>query len=459
MAGLFQGNGDITMKLGLVAGILSLSSTALWAQDTNSAKRPAVRTVLHCSQAIDVVAGKSMGSTTIVVEADKILEVVAGVQSRPGANTVELTGTCLPGLTDLHTHLSSGVRGTRRVGEGNLTDTVLLAAYNARKTLLAGFTTVRNMGDGDYETVALRDAINANLIEGPRIYTAGVAISSTGGHADPTNSLPIAQQGDLGPAESIINSPEEAFKAVRMHYKEHADCIKYMSSGGVLDVGSSVGNPQMTQAEANAIVEAAHDYGFTVGTHAIGAEGIRRAILAGVDSIEHGTFMDEDDVKLMKEHKTWYVPTVYANHYVAELAKKPNGGGLDPASIPKALMVGPHIMQQVRNAWHGGVRFAYGTDAGVFPNGENWRDFPLLVEAGIPPMYALQMATINAAQVLKHTEEWGSITPGKYADVIAVDGDPLQDMKVMSKVGFVMKSGVIYKNQGSAAPFRAMGLD
>jgi imidazolonepropionase-like amidohydrolase len=169
--------------------------------------------------------------------------------------------------------------------------------------------------------------------------------------------------------------------------------------------------------------------------------------------------MDEDDVKLMKEHKTWYVPTVYANHYVAELAKKPNGGGLDPASIPKALMVGPHIMQQVRNAWHGGVRFAYGTDAGVFPNGENWRDFPLLVEAGIPPMYALQMATINAAQVLKHTEEWGSITPGKYADVIAVDGDPLQDMKVMSKVGFVMKSGVIYKNQGSAAPFRAMGLD
>jgi imidazolonepropionase-like amidohydrolase len=330
-----------------------------------------------------------------------------------------------------------------------------MAAYNAQRTLLAGFTTVRNMGDSEYETVALRDAINAGIIEGPRIYTAGVPISSTGGHGDHTNALPLALQGDPGPDRSIINSPEEAYKAVRMHYKEHADCIKYMSSGGVLDVGSSVGNPQMTQEEANAIVQAAHDYGFTVGTHAIGAEGIRRAILAGVDSIEHGTFMDAVDVKLMKEHQTWYVPTVYANHYVAEQAKKPNGGGLDPASVPKALMVGPQIMTTVKAAWAGGVRFAYGTDAGVFPNGENWRDFPLLVEAGIPAMYALQMATVNAAKVLKQEDEWGSLTAGKYADVVEVEGNPLQDIQVLSKVSFVMKAGTVYKQHGEPVAFHA----
>lgn len=440
------------MKLTISAFILAaVSSTALYAQT-----EPAP-IILHCAEAIDVVAGKVMGKTTIVVQGEKIIEVTPGSQTKPGAVTIELAGTCMPGFTDLHTHLSSGIRGTKRVGEGNLTDATLMAAYNARKTLLAGFTTVRNMGDSDYETVALRDAINAGLVEGPRIYTAGVPISSTGGHADHTNSLPIALQGDPGPAQSIINSPDDAFKAVRIHYKEHADCIKFMSSGGVLDVGSSVGNPQMTQAEANAIVQAAHDYGFTVGTHAIGAEGIRRAIVAGVDSIEHGTFMDDTDVKLMKEHQTWYVPTVYANHYVAELAKKPNGGGLDQASVPKALMVGPQIMKTVKAAWQGGVRFAYGTDAGVFPNGENWRDFPLLVEAGIPVMYTLQMATINASQVLKHSDEWGSLTPGKYADVIAVDGNPLQNISLVGKISFVMKAGVVYKNEGKPLPFHARG--
>ncbi len=439
------------MKLKLAFPLLAFSSSmAVLGQSSTPAP-----IVIHCAKAIDVVAGAPLGQTTIVIEGEKIVEVVAGAQTRPGATTIEITGTCMPGFTDLHTHLSSGVRGTKRVGLGNLPDATLMAAYNARRTLLAGFTTVRNMGDTDYETVALRDAINAGMIEGPRIYTAGVPISSTGGHGDHTNSLPIALQGDPGPAESIINSPDEAYKAVRLHYKEHTDCIKYMSSGGVLDVGTSVGNPQMTQAEANAIVQAAHDYGFTVGTHAIGAEGIRRAILAGVDSIEHGTFMDETDVKLMKEHQTWYVPTVYANHYVAEQAKKPNGGGLDQASIPKALMVGPQIMKTIKAAMQGGVRFAYGTDAGVFPNGENWRDFPLLVEAGMTPMYTLQMATVNAAQVLKHTEEWGSLTPGKYADVIAVDGDPLQDISLVSKVSFVMKAGVVYKSQGKAVAFHA----
>src|SRR5262249_22817951 len=263
----------------------------------------------------------------------------------------------------------------------------------------AGFTTVRNLGDRDNEVAALRNAINGGILVGPRIYTAGRAIGSTGGHADHTDGYRDDLAGDPGPAEGIINSPDDAIKAVRMHYKKGDDVIKIMPSGGVLDQSSSGDNAQMTLDEIKAVVAAAHDYGFTVAAHAHGAEAIRRAVLGGVDSIEHGTFMDDADMKLMKEHGTWYVPTIIAGEYVMQKAKE---GWYPPQVARKAMEVGPKIMATAGKAYHEGVKIAFGTDAGVYPHGENAQEFVYMVQAGMPPMYAIQAATMHAAQLLKH---------------------------------------------------------
>jgi len=433
-----------------VSMLLLVGSRMACAQVSSPAATSPARIVLHCPAAIDVAQGKMLGQTTVVIEGGKIKSVAPGIQNEPGATVIDLPGeTCIPGLIDLHVHLSSS-GGRRGMGGQDFADAVLRAAYSARKTLLAGFTTVENVGDSNYETVSLRNAINQGWMEGPRIFTAGPAISTSGGHGDRSSRLPIDLQGDPGPAQNIINSPEDAYKAVRIHYKEHVDFIKFMSSGGVMDTGASVNNPQFTLEEAKAIVAAAHDYGFLATTHSMGAEAIRRAVLAGVDSIQHGTFMDDEDIRLMKERGTWYCPTVYANHYVAEQAQK---GNMQAESIPKALIVGPQIMKIVSKAYKAGVKFAYGTDTGVFAPGENWRDFPLLVEAGMPPIYAIQMATINAAQASKHEADLGSIAPGKAADIVAVKGDPLQDINLMGKIDFVMKAGVVYKQDGKELVF------
>jgi imidazolonepropionase-like amidohydrolase len=374
---------------------------------------------------------------------------VPGSESRPGATVVELPGeTCMPGLIDMHVHISDEYGPTHFSDEFTLNpaDHVIRSTVYAKRTLLAGFTTIRNMGDTDYETVALRNQINKGWIPGPRIFTAGPAIGSTGGHADPTDGLRHDLMDDAGPAKSIINGPDDAWKAVRQHYKEGADVIKIMTSGGVLDLSSSADNPQLTQEEINAIVAAAKDYGFTVAVHAHGAEAIRRAIIGGVDSIEHGTFMDDKDMQLMKEHGTFLVPTVYTGQYVAQMAKVP--GTYAPQVAEKALAVGPQLIKTVSAAYKAGVKFAYGTDEGVYAHGQNWRDFPLLVQAGIPPIYAIQMATVNASQLLKREKDVGSIAPGKYADVVAVPGNPLNDINLMSKVNFVMKGGTVYKQDG-----------
>jgi imidazolonepropionase-like amidohydrolase len=290
-----------------------------------------------------------------------------------------------------------------------------------------------------------RKSVAAGTVVGPRIFTAGPAISTTGGHADHTNGLSMDLQGDPGPLQSIFNGPDEARKVVRLHYKEGADLIKAMPSGGVMDLGTNGSGPQMTEDEIRAIVETAHDYGMKVAVHAHGAEAIRRSVVAGVDSVEHGTFMDDADIKLMKEHGTFYCPTVYTGQFVAEQAKK---GEYPPTVAKKALEVGPQIMKTVTRAYQGGVKFAYGTDAGVYPHGQNWEDFIYLVKAGLPPAYTLQMATINAAQLLGHEDELGTVAPGKYADLVAVPGNPLDDITVMSKVSFVMKAGVVYKRDG-----------
>ena len=418
------------------------------ARAEDSAQPPPV-TVIHCGHLLDSINGKMLGASTVIVENDRIREVSSASSTLPGAREIDLSKqTCLPGLIDSHTHLTGQFTRSSYSEKFrlNVADYAIRSTVFARKTLLAGFTTVRNLGDTDNESVALRNAINSGVVPGPRIFTAGRAIGSTGGHADPTNGFRDDLAGDPGPKVGIINSVEDAVKAVREHYKQNDDVIKIMPSGGVMDEGISGENPQMTLDEIKAVVETAHDYGFIVAAHAHGAEAIKRAVLGGVDSIEHGTYMNAEDMKLMVEHGTWYVPTIIAGDYVMRQAKIP--GFYPPQVAAKALAVGPLIQATAGRAYKAHLKIAFGTDAGVYPHGENAHEFELMVDAGMPQMFVLQAATISAAQLLRHDKDLGSVTAGKFADLVAVDGDPLANISVMKQMSFVMKAGVIYKIGG-----------
>jgi imidazolonepropionase-like amidohydrolase len=421
------------------------------AAETDAAARADAATVtaLHCGHFIDVVAGKTSGATTIVVAGSRIKEVIDGTVTPAGAAVIDLQNqTCMPGLIDSHVHLTEQFSKTYYSDKfrWNVADYAVRSTVFAQRTLLAGFTTVRNLGDLANESAALRDAINAGVLPGPRIFTAGLAIGSTGGHADPTDGYRSDLAGDPGPQLGIINSPEDAAKAVRLHYKAGDDVIKIMPSGGVLDESTSGDNSQLTLEEIRAVVATARDYGFAVAAHAHGAEAIRRAVLGGVDSIEHGTFMDAADIKLMVEHGTWYVPTIVAGDFVARQAQVP--GYFPPQVAAKAAAIGPLIMATARRAYLGHVKIAFGTDSAVSPHGQNAHEFELMVQAGMPPMFTLQAATINAAQLLRHEKDIGSVAAGKFADVVAVPGDPVADIGLMMKVSFVMKEGSVYKLNG-----------
>ena len=413
-----------------------------------------VVTALQCGHLIDTAAGKLLGASTVIIEGGRIREVVAGTSAPAGARLIDLNSqTCLPGLIDSHTHISGQTSRSEYVDRYhlNVADYAIRSTVYARRTLLAGFTTIRNLGDTNYESLALRDAIKAGSVPGPRIFSAGRAIGTTGGHADPFNGYRLDLNRDLGPAEGIINSPEDAVKAVRQHYKMGADVIKIMPSGGVLDEGASGDNAQMTLEEIKAVVATARDYGFVVAAHAHGAEAIRRAVLAGVDSIEHGTYLDAEGMKLMVEHGTYLVPTIIAGDFVARTAKA-NPNYYPPQVAAKAIAIGPVIQATAGRAYKAHVKIAFGTDAAVYPHGENAHEFELMVEAGIPAMYALQTATINAATLLRHDKELGTLSAGKLADVVAVPGNPVEDISLMKKVSFVMKDGTLYKLNGVPTP-------
>jgi len=403
-------------------------------------------TLIHAGRLIDGVSNTVKTQQTVVVDAGRITAIEAGYRKPgPSDRVIDLSqGTLLPGLFDMHVHLTGEYSKHSEIDEYKLNeaDVAIDAVVYAQRTLLAGFTTVRDLGDEYRASIALRNAINAGKVPGPRIIAAGKAIATTGGHADPTNGWARKFPADPGPEEGVINSVDDARKAVRQRYKDGSDTIKITATGGVLSIAKNGSNPQMTEEEIRAVVETARDYGFKVAAHAHGAEGIKRAIRGGVDSIEHGTFMDDEGVKLMKEQGTYYVPTLTAGQWVADQAKDPD---FFPAIVrPKAQQVGPQIQKTFARAYKAGVKIMFGTDTGVSKHGDNAREFRLMVEGGMPPMEAIRAATSVPAKFLD-LDDTGSIAVGKLGELVGVPGDPLADISVMEHVVFVMKDNTVYK--------------
>jgi imidazolonepropionase-like amidohydrolase len=408
----------------------------------------AVETVIHAGRMLDVKNSIFIKAVSISIEANKIVEVAPGYIKAPeGAKIIDLKEhSVLPGLMDMHVHLSTVLSPTFFMEKFVMdsADYAFRSVVYARDTLLAGFTTVRELGDQDHNvTIALRDAIKKGYVIGPRIHSSGKGLATIGGLADPTNGLRKEHMGEPGFVEGVINGPLSARKAVRQRYKEGADVIKLNVTGGSINQGRSGLGAQWQQDELDAVVETAKEYQMSVAAHAHTPVGIIRSVKAGVDSIEHGTFMDDEALKIMKKNRTAYVPTMTAMKWLSENAKKENNM---PAEVrAKAENMGPKIDSTVKKAYEKGLWIVFGTDAGVFPHGINAREFEYMVGAGVPPMTAMLSATIEAAKLLRIDDHLGSIESGKLADLVAVKGDPLEDITLLQNVNFVMKDGVIYK--------------
>lgn len=423
-------------KLSLLVFIF-LVTTSLFSQNT----------YLHCGRLIDAKTGKVEKEMTIIVSGNKIIDLQKGYLNTENNKDVVVDlkeKTVMPGLIDMHVHLEmefgpSVYIERYKLNEGDI-------AFNsinyAKVTLMAGFTTVRDLGGSGVNTM-LRNAINEGDLIGPRIISAGKSIATTGGHADPSNGSSQKLMGDPGPKEGVINGVDDARKAVRQRYKNGADVIKITATGGVLSVAKNGQNPQFTIEEVKAITETANDYDMHVAAHAHGDEGMRRAILGGVKTIEHGTLMSEETMELMITNNAYLVPTITAGKEVTDKAKIK--GFYPDIIVPKALEIGPKIQSTFGKAYKKGVGIAFGTDAGVFEHGKNGKEFGYMVEAGMPAIETIQSATITNAEILKMTDVIGTIEVGKFADIIAVDEDPLKNIHTMENVTFVMKNGVVYK--------------
>ncbi|UMR29132.1 amidohydrolase family protein [Massilia sp. MB5] len=406
---------------------------------------------VDCGRLLDVKAGVWRDKVTVAIENG----AVKSLAPTQGKGDVDLSAySCLPGLIDMHVHMSGESRKQieelRSQLSGDVADQALRSVPFAERTLKAGFTTVRDMGASDGLNIALKRAIDAGHVPGPRMFTSGQAIATTGGHADPTNGLSRELRrlkGVPGPEQGVVNSPQEAREAVRARYKEGADLIKITATGGVLSQAASGQNSQFSDEELRSIVATAKDYGYRVAAHAHGTEGMKRALRAGADSIEHGTFMDDEAIALFKKTGAWYVPTLSAGKYVTEKAKEADY--YSPLVRPKAAAIGTHMQETFAKAYKAGVKIAFGTDAAVFPHGLNGREFAYMVEAGMPPLEAIRSATLSAAELLNQSSRLGSLEPGFAADIVAVSGDPLRDISVLQQVHFVMKDGVVYKRPGT----------
>ena len=416
--------------------LIFLSSTSLFAQQT----------YIHAGQLLDGTGDNIRENVTIIINGNSI-EAIENGFLEPGNETrlVDLSKqTILPGLIDMHVHLEGETNPNRYIETFTMDpeERALRSVMFAKRTLDAGFTTVRDLGGTGVNT-ALRDAIAKGYVNGPRIISVGKSLATTGGHADPTNGFKRELMGQPGPADGVVNGVEDAREAVRQRYKNGADHIKITATGGVLSVAKSGQNPQFMDDELRAIVETANDYGMHVAAHAHGKEGMMRAVLAGVKTIEHGTYMDDEVMQAMIDNDTYYVPTILAGNFVAEKAKI---DGYFPNLVrPKAREIGPLIQETFSKAYRYGVQIAFGTDTGVSPHGENAKEFELMVEAGMPEHEAILSSVKTAAEILGLQDQIGSIEPGKHADIIAVDQNPLEDITALQRVVFVMKDGEIVK--------------
>ncbi len=407
----------------------------------------AQQTFIQCGHLIDTKSGTIVKEKTIIVEGNKIIKIENGFLSSKKKNDVVVNlkdKVVMPGLIDMHVHLEEETNPNRYIERYTNNEADL--AYNsvgfAKTTLLSGFTTVRDLG-GSGVNISLKKAINKGKIDGPRVFTAGKSLATTGGHADPTNGSSRKLMGNPGPKEGVVNSIGDAKKAVRQRYKNGADLIKITATGGVLSVAKSSSNPQFTLEEIKTICETAKDYGFHVAAHAHGDEGMQRAVIGGVKTIEHGTLMSEKTMDLMKKHDAYLVPTITAGKEVSE--KATIKGYYPEIIVPKALEIGPKIQSTLSKAYKRGVAIAFGTDAGVYKHGENAKEFGFMVEAGMPAIETIQSATITNAKILNMSDQLGQLKPGFLADIIAVNADPTKKIQTMENVVFVMKDGKIYK--------------
>lgn len=433
------------MRLGgaMLAAIVALGAGLAGA---SSAQTPGALTYVQAGRLLaDPADGKVLTAQTVVVQAGQVVRIEPGYTSAPGAEVVDLRDSfVLPGLIDSHVHLTSQSGPDSRMREVTQSpaDQAMFGAYNARKTLEAGFTTVVDLGGENEAVFALRDGIAHGWIEGPRVLAAGAPLTPEGGHADRQRWRPEVMAALKWPA--ACSGADACRRVAREQIRAGADVIKIMATGGVLDQGATGVDQQFTDEEMKAIVDAAHAMGRRVHAHAHGAAGINAALRAGVDSIEHGTYLDAESIRLFKAHGAWLVPTVIAGVTVAEEAQKPDSW-MSPQVKAKALQVGPNMIAMARRAHEGGVRMAFGTDTGVGLHGTNAREFELLVKAGFTPIDAIRTATVLGAEHDGMAGQIGALKPGMAADLIAVKGDPTSDVTELQRVRFVMKGGTVYK--------------
>ena len=431
------------MKLAKSFGSLVLALLAVTIAFGQQAAPAPSRTIVRAGKLLDVRIGKTLTNQAIVIEDGKIVSIGpdSGATADANVKVIDLSSkTVLPGLIDAHTHLTFNPRFGYDTLAISVPREALIGAKNARVTLLAGFTSVRNVGANAFSDVALRDAINAGDVPGPRIDASGPALGITGGHCD-NNLLPYEYHAtEIGVADGVENVQHK----VREVIKYGADVIKVCATGGVLSLGDDPQHSQYTQAELAAIVADAHRLGRKVAAHAHGAEGIRWAAEAGIDSIEHGSYIDDAAIAAMKQHGTYLVPTLYLGDWFLENAPKT---GVPPQMLAKAQAVLPAARKNIAHAFASGVKVGFGTDAAVYPHGLNAREFAVMVKLGLTPLQSIQAATVNDADLLGWSDKVGVIEPNHYADIIAVDGDPLQDVTTLERVKFVMKGGVVYKNE------------